>query len=59
MSDAAPCTACPICVLLYAKPEATRHLLAAARELALAAQALLEPEPERKPHHPLEHIPIE
>ena len=57
MSDGEPCTACPICALLNARPEAARHLLAAARELALAARALLEPEPE--PDRPLEHIRIE
>lgn len=40
------CLLCPICVLLQAitdtRPEVTQHLLAAARELALALQAGLE-----------------
>lgn len=41
----ATCLLCPICVLLQAldstRPEVTAHLLAAARELALAAAALV------------------
>jgi hypothetical protein len=45
--DGKECTACPVCVLLSslsnAKPEVTLHLAAAARELALAVQALIDP----------------
>lgn len=40
------CLLCPVCVLLQAvtslRPEVTRHLLAAGRELTQALQAILE-----------------
>lgn len=41
---------CPVCALLRtlsdARPEVTRHLLAAARELVLALSAMVEPQGE-------------
>ena len=45
--DGSPeCALCPVCVLLQAlshsRPEVTRHLLAAGRELSLAMTAMLE-----------------
>lgn len=40
------CQLCPVCVLLQAlgssRPDVTRHLLAAAREVALAVKAVAE-----------------
>ena len=40
------CLVCPVCVLLQAltasRPEVTQHLLAAAKELTLALQAVVE-----------------
>lgn len=48
------CVLCPICVLLQAltdaRPEVTQHLLAAARELALALKAGLEAHAEAADH---------
>lgn len=59
------CLLCPVCVLLQAlhstKPEVTRHLLAAGRELTLALQALLEQHIEAagEPDTSLERIDVE
>lgn len=48
------CQLCPICVVLQAvgsaRPDITRHLLGAARELALAVKALAEGQVEATDH---------
>jgi hypothetical protein len=63
--EARECTVCPVCVVLHAlsnaKPEVTMHLAAAARELALAVQALLADtsSPAPAPQGGLERIRID
>lgn len=59
------CLLCPVCVLLQAvtslRPEVTRHLLAAGRELTQALQALLESEAasQRQPAERLQRIDLD
>jgi hypothetical protein len=59
------CTLCPLCVFLQAltstRPEVTRHLLAAGRELTLALGAALEQQAEAggRARERLQHIRID
>lgn len=65
IGGSAECVLCPICVLLQAltsaRPEVSEHLLAAARELSLALQAVLEAQRggNARAGDPLQHIHVD
>lgn len=58
------CAACPFCSVLHAveetRPEVVAHLIEAARQLSLAAKALIEAHVDQYPSgEPLQHIPVD